>query len=349
MATNNKPTIYFRVVNGHNPANPDELIKRPQITRRETYSIGRVINAAIDSGRVRGKIHDLTGIINGFMDQTKVLLEEGKAVNAGFMRLHAELSGQVGPSEQLSSENGLTTCVTPLAELKLDIDGFNWQRIDDSGIKLVLSTIKGEDCKIGFVKGNATARINGRNCFMSEGDSVTVAFGEKILSCDILDSEEDKIDFRIPDLPREFLDKEVLFTVTSRCGIEDGPVQFKQLRAKVLENKFSLPRFTRVVSQASGAENTWRIFADTLNGEVENLTDDTTVSIELFDPATNSRVATLPLTDENSCEKTATGFTVKIVSNTSTEPDMVWQQRDYERRLCVTNALGSTYVVLAAS
>lgn len=119
--------------------------------------------------------------------------------------------------------------------------------------------------------------------------------------------------------------------------------------ADVPDNGPALPRFTRVVSQATGAENTWKIFADTLNGEVENLTDDTTVSIELFDPATNSRVATLPLTDENSCEKTATGFTVKIVSNTSTEPDMVWQQRDYERRLCVTNALGSTYVVLAAS
>ncbi len=249
MANNEKTTIYYRVVVGPNPNNKDEIIKRPVITRRETYSLSRVVKAAIDSGRIRGKFHDLTGVINGFMDEIKVLLEEGKSINANFMRLHAELTNQLGDSETITSANGLKTCVTPLSELKLDVDKFSWQRIDDNGIKLTLSTIKGEGCKLGQVIAAKKATINGRNLTLLEGDSVTAKCGDISANCEVLESDEDHIVIVVPedfDLP-ELEKKDIVFTVKGRCGDEEGAFQSKTIRATLIADAPSEPTLTSFV------------------------------------------------------------------------------------------------------
>lgn len=353
MATNDKPTIYYRVVNGHNPSNLDEVIKRPVITRRENYSIGRVIKAAIDSGRIRGKFYDLNGIVNGFMDQVKVLLEEGKSVNANFMRLHAELAGQLGASEMITTENTLTTCVTPLAELKLDIDKFNWQRVDDNGIKLTISTIKGEGCKIGTIKSNATARINGRNCFMSAGDSVTLKLGDELVFCEVLASDEDTIEVMIPEIDEAYFNTDTTLTVNSHCGLEDGALQSKSLTVKVLASEASKkPRIVSVTSSATGRDGEWHAFADEMTVKVANAPgQDATLNIDLIEKATGEIKTRLLWCDGNSVERVdESTFKINVVANPTPIPDGLWTDASqYEVHLTLTSDAGNDTMFLTTT
>lgn len=348
MALNDKPTIYYRVVTIPNPGNPDVVLKHPVITRRETYSIARTLRAAIDSGRIRGKYYDLLGIISGFMDQVRTQLEAGHAVNMEFMRLHAELTGLSAESELITSANGLNTCVTPLTELKLDIDKFNWQRVDDSGVKLSLLTIKGEGCKIGTVKSNTLARINGRNCLMSDGDTLTLTLGDQTISCEILNSDDDTIEFRVPEIDAAFLKKEYVFTVTSRCGVEGGSAQTKTIRATILEETLSPgPHLKSSLSDHTGNADEVHPFADTVTATGRQFTSDTEVFLKLFKKATGDELASLGMSGGNHYE-IVDDKTIKLVlaDNVSSEPDDAWFNAANEIRLIAKAGANESELVL---
>ena len=183
MAT--KPMLKYRVVSGHNPKTGG-VIMRPVITDRQTYYMDQVVEYAINAGYVRGQFHDMRGALNGFVEAMQQLGREGKAVNLNnWLRIHAELTGTVGESRQLTDANELHVAITALTDLKAKAGSFSWTNVDDTGIIPKIDTITYEGCPDNWkIKKSAGFTATGRNLIFS------TAFGDSVVAKWTQDGEE---------------------------------------------------------------------------------------------------------------------------------------------------------------
>lgn len=173
-----KTPMKYRIVGGKNPKT-GEPIKRPVITERETYYIDKVVEYAIKNGYVRGQFHDMRGALNGFIEAIEQLGRDGKCVNLNnWLRVHAELTGTVDETLQLTKANELRVCITPLQDLKSDVANFSWTNIADLSLIARFKTISSSGGKNGEVKKNTGFTITGANLFYNNawGDTVSVSF-----------------------------------------------------------------------------------------------------------------------------------------------------------------------------
>ena len=176
----NKPSMKYRVVQGRNPRTGG-TIQRPQIVDRETYHLDQVVEYALNAGYVRGQFHDMRGALNGFIEAIQQLGRDGKAVNLNnWLRVHAELTGQVGESRQLSSANELHVVITALQDLKSDWTKFSWTNVEDSGVIPKIDTILSPGGKPWEVVKTRGILVTGRNLYFdaAKGDTATISWGE---------------------------------------------------------------------------------------------------------------------------------------------------------------------------
>lgn len=183
MATN-KPMLKYRVVSGRNPKTGGVLL-RPVITERETLYMDQVVNYALNAGYVRGQFHDMRGALNGFVEAVQQLGKDGKAVNLNnWLRIHAELTGTVGQSRQLTNKNELHVAITALTDLKANISDFNWTNIDDDGLLMQIESITSPNGAKDEITKSKTIVANGKNL------SFNAAWGDKVLVSYKVDDEE---------------------------------------------------------------------------------------------------------------------------------------------------------------
>ena len=204
-----KPKLKYRVVSGRNPRTGG-VLKRPVITERETYYMDQVVEYALNAGYVRGQFHDMRGALNGFVEAMQQLGKEGKAVNLNnWLRIHAELTGTVGESLQLTDENELHVAITSLSDLKRKASEFSWTNIDDkSALVKVESITSPNGSKDEIIKTKAII-ANGKNlAFNAEwGDSVKVEWkdGDETKSVSLTPSEQSETYLRF-DWPTALAD-----------------------------------------------------------------------------------------------------------------------------------------------
>ena len=174
MANTTKPTLKYRVVSGRNP-HTGEVINRPVIAERETYYLDQVVEQALSRGYIRGQFEDMKGAINGALECVKKLGEEGKAVNLDWFRVHAEITGTVGDSRQLTGENQLHVAITALQDLKASIDDFSWQRVDEGAIIKIENVSSPGGNKGEIIKSKAIV-ANGNNLAYNRDWSDSITF-----------------------------------------------------------------------------------------------------------------------------------------------------------------------------
>lgn len=175
-----KPLMKYRVVQGRNPRTGGAM-QRPLIVERETYYLDQVVEYAINAGYVRGQFHDMRGALNGFIEAIQQLGKDGKAVNLNnWLKVHAELTGQIGENRQLSDANGLHVVITALQDLKSDLTKFNWTNVDDSGVVPKIDTILSPGGKPWETVKTKGILVTGRNLYFDAamGDSVSISYGE---------------------------------------------------------------------------------------------------------------------------------------------------------------------------
>ena len=175
-----KPQMKFRVVQGHNPRTGG-TIQRPQIVDRETYYMNQVVDFAKNAGYIRGQLEDLKGNANGLIEAVKKLGQMGKAVNLNnWLRIHAELTGTVGESRQLTDENELRVRITTLSDLKANVSDFSWQNVEDSGVIPKVEMILSPGGKPWEAVKTRGILVTGRNLFFdaAKGDTATISWGE---------------------------------------------------------------------------------------------------------------------------------------------------------------------------
>ena len=175
-----KPQMKFRVVQGHNPRTGG-TIQRPQIVDRETYYMNQVVDFAKNAGYIRGQLEDLKGNANGLIEAVKKLGQMGKAVNLNnWLRIHAELTGTVGESRQLTDENELRVRITTLSDLKANVSDFSWQNVEDSGVIPKVEMILSPGGKPWEAVKTRGILVTGRNLYFdaAKGDTATISWGE---------------------------------------------------------------------------------------------------------------------------------------------------------------------------
>ena len=177
---NTKPQMKYRVVQGHNPRTGG-TIQRPQIVDRETYYMNQVVDFAKNAGYIRGQLEDLKGNANGLIEAVKKLSQMGKSVNLNnWLRVHAELTGTVGESRQLTEENELRVRITTLNDLKAKVSDFSWTNVEDSGVIPKIEMILSPGGKPWEVVKTRGILATGRNLFFdaAKGDAATISWGE---------------------------------------------------------------------------------------------------------------------------------------------------------------------------
>lgn len=179
-----KPTLKYRVVSGRNPKTGGVLL-RPVITERETYYMDQLVNYALNSGYVRGQFHDMRGALNGFVEAMQQLGKEGKAINLNnWLRIHAELTGIVGESRQLTDANELHVAITALTDLKANVGDFSWTNIDDLGLLMKVDSITSPNGNKDEITKTKAIVANGKNL------AFNAAWGDKVIVSWKVDDEE---------------------------------------------------------------------------------------------------------------------------------------------------------------
>lgn len=177
---NIKPSMKFRVVQGRNPKTGG-TVQRPLIVERETYYLDQVVQYALNAGYVRGQFHDMRGALNGFIQAMQQLGKDGKAVNLNnWLRIHAELTGTVGESRQLSDRNEMRVNITALQDLKSDWTQFSWTNVDNTGAMPKIDTILSPGGKPWEIVKSKGILVTGRNLYFdaAKGDTASISYGE---------------------------------------------------------------------------------------------------------------------------------------------------------------------------
>lgn len=126
MSKDSKIAVKYRVIRSKSPAT-GKVAMRPVIVRRQTYSLERTVDFALNGGYIRGHKEDVCGVITGLFAAIKELDRSGVAVRLGkWIRFHGELKGSVNDDGRVDNKNSYRMVATPLKDFHNEIDSVRW-------------------------------------------------------------------------------------------------------------------------------------------------------------------------------------------------------------------------------
>lgn len=148
-----------------------------------------------------------------------------------WLRVHAELTGQVGESRQLSDANELHVVITALQDLKSDWTKFSWTNVEDSGVIPKVEMILSPGGKPWEAVKTRGILVTGRNLFFdaAKGDTATISWGERASAQSITvaptESDYSHMLFAWPTALAEVeAGTKLTFSFRTCAGIEGGAV-----------------------------------------------------------------------------------------------------------------------------
>lgn len=238
----NKPKMKYRVAQGHNlkGGNP---IKRPVVTDRETLSLKQLVAYAKKAGYMRGQQKDLEGLAGGLLEAAKDRALEGYSLNFNdWFVISGQIKGQVDDTLQLNSSNSYHVTITASKDMKVDINNFEWTRIDDNGITVKVDNLTSPGGKQGEVTKGKAIVVTGRNLAFNTdlGDTVTVAWevDDEETSISLTPTEQSDSYLRF-DWPEDLNDvapgTQLTFSFRTRAGIASGGEQVNMKTATLID------------------------------------------------------------------------------------------------------------------
>lgn len=235
-----KTKLYYGIANGQNPLTKAP-VKRPYLTNRQIYDSEGVIDYAIRTGHIRGKKHDLVGVLNGAIATVRELITMGYVVDLdGWLLFFLALTGQVGDDLAIGAKNELRFRVRALKELKVSPSDFSFERVGDLGVMVRVENISSPNGKKGEAIKSKVIVANGNNLVYNAawGDKVVVSWmeGEEKKSLELVPSEQSAAYLRF-DWPEGLNDLEPGTELTfsfSLHGAEGQGEQSTQKTAKLV-------------------------------------------------------------------------------------------------------------------
>lgn len=235
-----KTVLSYAVAEGMDPRTRSPL-KRPYLTRRQVYDSEGVVDHGLNLGHIRGKKHDLVGVLNGCIATIKELIKMGFVVDLdGWLLFYLALTGQVGDDLALTSENDLKFRVRALKDLKVNMADFSFERVNDEGLSIKVESVSSPGGKKDEIIKTKAIVVNGKNLAYNAdwGDSVKVTWTEdneaKELTLTPSEQSETYLRFDWPtglaDVPAG-TDLEFSFRLH---GAEDAPVKSAKRTAKLI-------------------------------------------------------------------------------------------------------------------
>ena len=110
--------------------------RRPHIVNVRMYNEDELVRFALDNNYIEGAKYELAkGIVKGVVEAERALISAGNAVRIdGWMKYEPRLKGSVDAEKRtLSKSNTLIIGIRALKEMKLSLDSFSWQCVDEGG------------------------------------------------------------------------------------------------------------------------------------------------------------------------------------------------------------------------
>lgn len=174
-----KTVLQYGVANGKNPKT-EQPIKRPYLTNRRVYDSQGVVEKALEWGYIRGKLHDLVGVLNGCIATVKELIKMGFVVDLdSWLLFYLALTGLVGDDMQLSNKtNGLRFRVRALKDLKVNLDDFLYERVGDDGKAIRVDSVTSPNAAKDTMIKTKPFVANGKNLSYNTawGDSIKASW-----------------------------------------------------------------------------------------------------------------------------------------------------------------------------
>lgn len=231
-----KTKLYYGIAHGKNPVTK-EPVKRPYLTNRQVYDSEGVIDHAIKLGHIRGKKHDLVGVLNGAIATVRELIMMGYVVDLdGWLLFFLALTGQVGDDLALTKDNELRFRVRALKDLQVSTSDFSFERIDGSGVIIKIDNLSSPNGKKGEIIKSKAIVANGNNIVYNAawGDKVTVNWmdGEEAKSLELTPSEQSAAYLRF-EWPEGLNDLEAGTELTFKFALHGEEGQGEQTSSKV--------------------------------------------------------------------------------------------------------------------
>ncbi len=233
-----KSKMKYRVANCKNPKTGGAML-RPIITERPTMSLKSLVEYAKNASYVRGQTKDLEGLLGGFVQAMQDRAKAGYSININdWFIISGQLKGQVNATGQLTDANSYHVTITASKDLKVGIDNFSWENVDDDGenVRVTgLSYVGAPQDK--QLKKNVAIWVSGRNLayVAAAGDKVTISWTEESeggatvdKTADIVPTESDFGHMKF-DWPAALNDAavgtEVAFSFRTHGGKSEGAVK----------------------------------------------------------------------------------------------------------------------------
>ena len=98
------------------------------------YNVDELVKFALDNNYIEGAKYELAkGIVKGAIEAERALIAAGNAVSIdGWVKYEPRLKGSVAADRRtLTKDNALIVGISALKELKLPLDTFSWQCVDE--------------------------------------------------------------------------------------------------------------------------------------------------------------------------------------------------------------------------
>ena len=108
--------------------------RRPYIVERRIYNLDELVKFALDNNYIEGAKYELAkGIVKGAIEAERALVLAGNAVSVdGWVKYEPRLKGSVDATKRvLTKDNALAMGISALKEMKLTLDAFAWQCVDE--------------------------------------------------------------------------------------------------------------------------------------------------------------------------------------------------------------------------
>ncbi len=109
--------------------------RRPYITGLRIYNLDELVKFALDNNYIEGAKYELAkGIVKGAIEAERALILAGNAVSIdNWVKYEPRLKGSVAANVRTLSakDNQLVCGISALKEMKLSLDSFSWQLVDE--------------------------------------------------------------------------------------------------------------------------------------------------------------------------------------------------------------------------
>ena len=160
----------------------------------------------------------------------------GETVNAGDLLVTLSIRGWYANKDSVAPKENVRVGIRMCSDLRPTVSFSMSNELQGRTLMLYSATTPGHE--LNHVGQASVARINGNWTKILDGDTVIASMKDSsrqtvTAECQVTDSEDDRIDIVVPAAfdGAEFVGKEITFTVTSRCGLEDMSSQVKSISA----------------------------------------------------------------------------------------------------------------------